>query len=79
VTLQEATIKVREFVNAQTGVDADPDLIRRMKDDNGRKVWRALYYANHFYPEEIAAGSTVDGGEYSVVIDSKTGEITVLG
>jgi hypothetical protein len=77
VTLQEATVKVREFVRTQTGVDADPDWMKRTKNDNGRKVWRALYSAKHFYAEEMAPGVTVDGGEYFVEIDSKTGAIAV--
>ena len=78
MTQQDAMLKVREFVRVRFGVDADPDAFTKRTNEEGRKVWTALYYARHFYPEDYAKGGIVDGGEVALQIDSKTGEISVL-
>jgi hypothetical protein len=78
MTRLEAMLKVREFVRRRFGVDADPDSFVKRTNENGRKVWTALYYARHFYPEDYAKSGIVDGGEVALQIDSKTGEISIL-
>ena len=66
MTEVEATAKIREFVRANTSVDYDPDWIKLSGKGDGPLTWTAYYSAVHFYPAEIAAEATIDGGEYIV-------------
>jgi hypothetical protein len=70
---REARALVRTFVRDNTGVDADPDWIRR----DGR-FWRAYYGAEHFYRDEMAAGMIIDGGEYILDVNDDSGEVSVF-
>ena len=74
----EATSRARAFVLANTGVDADPDDIELTTGVNNMPTWRAFYSVAHFHAEELAAGATIDGGEYIVDVNDATGQVSVF-
>jgi hypothetical protein len=79
MTQSEATARARAFVFANTGVDADPDLVRLIEEPVAVRSWRVFYSAAHFFPEVADGRATVDGGEYIVDVDDATGRVTVFG
>ena len=72
----EAVARARAFVLTKTGVDADPDAVHLGKTRTAAPTWYVLYYAAHFFPEVAAGRATVDGGEYCVLVDDKTGQVS---
>ena len=74
----EARAKARAVIFAKTGVNTDPDSTV-FKNIGGRRAWKAFYGPQHFYPEIVAEGGVVDGGEYIVIVDDRTGQASVLG
>ena len=76
ITLNEAVRKANELVRSNTGIECDPDMVRRV-DRNGSKCWWIVYDSSHFYGTEIGQGSVVDGGEYIVNVDCRSGAVTV--
>ena len=74
----EAIQRANAFVLQTTGVDGDPEVVRLVSGP-GRKHWWMLYNAAIRFPREVAAGSTVDGGELMIQVDDETGDVAVKG
>lgn len=74
----EAIAKANELVLGNTGIDCDPDMVRKI-DRDGKQAWWVVYNAANFFKDEMARGNTVDGGEYIIEVDVKTGETIVAG
>ena len=74
----DAIARANEFVLGNTGIECDPDMVRRI-DRNDKQVWWVVYNAANFYKDEISRGKTVDGGEYIIEVDARTGETSVAG
>jgi hypothetical protein len=75
----EAIQKGNAFVLQHTGVKGDPDFVRLVDQPDKRRSWWLSYPPALFYPEKIAKGDIIDGGEYIITIDELTGEVSILG
>jgi hypothetical protein len=67
------------LVLRNTGIRCDPDSARLVSGVGERPHWALMYNAKWFFPEEIAAGAVIDGGEYFITVDDATGEVSVFG
>jgi hypothetical protein len=74
--IEEVIQKANAFVLANTGVLCDPDSVHLVRSRDEPWTWRLLYHFSYFYPDIARSGGVVDGGEYIVVTNDQTGEMS---
>lgn len=65
------------FLRDTTGVKAHPTFVR-LAERAGKPAWWVSYSAELFFPPDSTGKCIVDGGDYVIIVDVKTGEVSVL-
>jgi hypothetical protein len=78
MSIFDAIQKANAFVLTTKGVQGEPDSVRLVRDPAKNHFWRMLYHFSLFYPDIALEGGVVDGGEFIVDVNDKTGEVTIF-
>ena len=70
--------RANAFVLATKGIQGEPDHVRLIRTPDKARSWRLMYHFSLFYPEVARDGGVVDGGEYIVVVDDQSGEVSAF-
>ncbi len=70
--------KANAFVLATKAVHGEPDYVVLFRRPGNARFWRLTYHFSLFYPEVARDGGVVDGGEYIVVVNDHSGEVSAL-
>ncbi len=73
----EVVQKANAFVFQKTGVTGDPNFVR-LAERAGRPAWWVSYSAELFFPPNLSGNTIVDGGEYVVIVDVSSGDVSLL-
>ena len=76
MTEVEAVQRGNAFVLKNTGVAGEPEHVQLVTRLGQQRYWSLIYGAALFFPEAIAAGDTIDGGEYMVRVNDQSGEVS---
>jgi len=74
--IEEVIQKANAFVLANTDVFCEPDSVHLVRSRDEPWSWRLMYHFSYFHPDIARSGGVVDGGEYIVVTDDQTGEMS---
>jgi len=78
MTEADAIQRGNAFVLKNRGVVGEPEYVQLVKRDGQRRYWSLVYGAALFFPEEIAAGDSIDGCEYMVRVDDQSGDVSLF-
>ena len=78
MNILEAIERANAFVFEKTGVTGTPEFVRRIEDTGKPASWMLVYNSRLFFPGITESGASVDGGEYIVTINDKSGDVSLL-
>jgi hypothetical protein len=78
MTIFDAIKEACALVLDKTGVECEPDMVRRVTR-NGSESWWIVFNNSHFFAEEVSQGDVIDGGECTVCSDCNTGALEIVG
>jgi hypothetical protein len=78
MSIFEVIQRANAFVLATKGVQGEPDHVHLVRRPGKPRFWSVMYHFSLFYPDESHDGEGVDGGEYIVEVDDRSGEVSAF-
>jgi hypothetical protein len=78
MTEEEAIRKANAYLRKLNGVQAQPIEVHRVQRPGQPVYWWVSYGTAILFPNETAAGATVDGGEFVLRVDEAEGTVSVI-